>query len=50
MVGHRLPPTDLTATVAAQTPGRDVLHYDHHFERLGELLGVRMLWTAEPSN
>lgn len=46
---HRLPLTDLTVAVAAQTSGLDVLHYDHHFERLGELLGVRVLWIAEPS-
>ena len=46
---HRLPLTDLTVAVAAQNSGLDVLHYDHHFERLGEILGVRMLWIAEPS-
>jgi predicted nucleic acid-binding protein len=46
---HRLPLTDLTVAVAAQITGLDVLHYDHHFERLGGLLGVRMLWIAEPS-
>jgi len=27
----------------------DVLHYDRHFERLGDLLDVRVLWIAEPS-
>jgi predicted nucleic acid-binding protein len=46
---HRLPLADLTVAVAAQTSGLDVLHYDHHFERLGELLGVRMLWIGDPS-
>jgi len=46
---HRLPLTDLTVAAAAQIAGLDVLHYDHHFERLGELLGVRMLWIAAPS-
>jgi predicted nucleic acid-binding protein len=46
---HRLPLTDLTLAVAAQASGLDVLHYDHHFERLGELLGVRTLWIAEPA-
>lgn len=46
---HRLPLTDLTVAVAAQAAGLDVLHYDHHFERLGELLGMRVLWIAEPS-
>ncbi len=46
---HRLPLTDLTVAVTAQTSGLDVLHYDRHFERLGELLGVRTLWIAEHS-
>jgi predicted nucleic acid-binding protein len=46
---HRLPLTDLTVAVAAQVSGLDVLHYDRHFERLGELLGVRTPWIAEPS-
>lgn len=46
---HRLPLTDLTVAVAAQASGLDVLHYDHHFERLGELLGVRTLWIDAPS-
>lgn len=46
---HRLPLTDLTVAVAAQRSGLDVLHYDRHFQRLGELLGVRTLWIAEPS-
>jgi predicted nucleic acid-binding protein len=44
---HRLPLTDLTVAVAAQRSGLDVVHYDRHFERLGELLRVRMLWIAE---
>jgi predicted nucleic acid-binding protein len=46
---HRLPLADLTVAVAAQASGLDVLHYDHHFERLGDLLGVRMVWIADPS-
>jgi predicted nucleic acid-binding protein len=46
---HRLPLTDLTVAVAAQASGLDVLHYDHHFERLGELLGIRTLWIDDPS-
>jgi predicted nucleic acid-binding protein len=46
---HRLPLTDLTVAVAAQTAGLDVLHFDRHFERLGSLLGVETLWVAEPS-
>ncbi len=46
---HRLPLTDLTVAVAAQASGLTALHYDHHFERLGELLGVRTLWIDNPS-
>ncbi len=46
---HRLPLTDLTVAVAAQRSGLDVLHYDRHFERLGELLNIRTPWIAEPS-
>lgn len=46
---HRLPLADLTVAVAAQASGLNVLHYDHHFERLGELLGVRTLWIDDPS-
>jgi predicted nucleic acid-binding protein len=45
---HRLPLTDLTVAVAAQTSGLDVLHFDRHFERLGGLLGVGTSWIAEP--
>jgi predicted nucleic acid-binding protein len=47
---HRFPLADLTVAVAAQRSGLDVLHYDRHFERLGELLGVRVSWIAEPSD
>jgi predicted nucleic acid-binding protein len=46
---HRLRLTDLTVAVAAQTSGLDVLHFDHHFERLGTLLGIGTPWLAEPS-
>jgi len=46
---HRLPLADLTVAVAAQVSGLDVLHFDHHFERLGALLGVGTPWIAEPA-
>jgi predicted nucleic acid-binding protein len=45
---HRLPLADLAVAVAAQRSALDVLHYDRHFERLGELLGVRVPWIVEP--
>jgi predicted nucleic acid-binding protein len=47
---HRVPLTDLTVAVAAQRGGLDILHHDRHFERLGELLGVRALWIAAPDD
>jgi predicted nucleic acid-binding protein len=46
---HRLPLTDLTVAVAAQTSGLNVLHFDRHFERLGVLLGVGTPWITAPS-
>jgi predicted nucleic acid-binding protein len=45
---HRLPLADLTVAAAAQASGLAMLHYDHHFERLGELVGIRTLWIAAP--
>jgi predicted nucleic acid-binding protein len=47
---HRLPLAALTVAVAAQHSGLDILHHDRHFERLGDLLGVRALWIAGPSD
>ena len=43
---HRLPLADLTVAVAAQTSGLAVLHFDRHFERLGEALSVETHWIA----
>lgn len=45
---HRIPLADLTVAVAAQVSGLDVVHYDRHFERLGELLDIRVHWIAYP--
>ncbi len=45
---HRLPLTDLTVAVAARQTGLDVLHHDHHFERLADLLGVAAPWLGTP--
>jgi predicted nucleic acid-binding protein len=45
---HRLPLADLTVAVAAQQSGLDVLHFDGHFDRLAEALGIGALWVAEP--
>lgn len=46
---HRLPLGDLTVAVAAQTSGFDVVHFDRHFEHLGELLSLRVWWLADPA-
>lgn len=43
---HRLPLADLTVAVAAQASGHAVVHFDRHFEDLGELLGVDVWWIA----
>lgn len=46
---HRFPLTDLTAAVAAQHAGIDILHFDQHLERLGQHLGVEAHWISDPS-
>ncbi|HST39415.1 MAG TPA: PIN domain-containing protein [Conexibacter sp.] len=43
---HRVPPADALIAAAAQEVGADVLHYDHHFDRLAEVLHFRSLWLA----
>jgi predicted nucleic acid-binding protein len=45
---HRFPLTDLTVAAAAQAAGFDILHFDRHLEQLGEHLGVRAPWIADP--
>ena len=45
---HRFPLTDLTVVIAAQSAGLDVLHHDHHFERLGTALGIGAPWLTSP--
>jgi len=44
----RLPLTDLTIAAAAQSAAVGVVHFDRHFERLGESLGIEAWWIAEP--
>jgi predicted nucleic acid-binding protein len=46
---HRLPLADLAVAVAARSSGLDLLHFDHHFDRLAELLGIRAWWLADPA-
>jgi hypothetical protein len=36
-----------TLRAAAHAAGLQVLHFDRHFERLGEVLGVETRWIAD---
>lgn len=43
---HRIPLPDVLIAAAAQEAGIGVLHYDHHFDRLAEVLHFRSVWLA----
>jgi len=43
---HRLPVNDLVIAAAAEHAGLTVLHYDHDFERIGEVTGQPMEWVV----
>lgn len=43
---HRIPLPDVLIAAAAQEAGIGVLHYDHHFDRLADVLHVRSVWLA----
>jgi predicted nucleic acid-binding protein len=43
---HRVPVVDVLIAAAAQEAGVGVLHYDHHFDRLAEVLHFRSVWLA----
>jgi len=43
---HRLPVVDVLIAAAAQEAGVGVLHYDHDFDRLAEVLHFRSVWLA----
>jgi len=43
---HRVPVVDVPIAAAAQEAGVGVLHYDHHFDRLAEVLHFRSVWLA----
>ena len=47
---HRIPPLDYLVAAAAQEAGVDVLHYDHHFDRLAEVLHFDSRWVAPPGS
>jgi predicted nucleic acid-binding protein len=44
---HRYPLTDFVVAAAAQNAGIGILHFDQHFERLGDHLGVDTHWISK---
>lgn len=47
---HRVPITDVLIAAAAQAAGAAVLHYDHHYDRLAEVLEFDSRWITEPGS
>lgn len=47
---HRVPIADALIAAAAQDAAVDVLHYDHHYDRLAEALNFRSVWLAPPGS
>jgi predicted nucleic acid-binding protein len=45
---HRVPLADALIAAAAQDAGLDVLHYDHHYDRLAQALHFTSVWVAPP--
>ncbi|HEY7830225.1 MAG TPA: PIN domain-containing protein [Solirubrobacteraceae bacterium] len=45
---HRVPIADALIAAAAQDAGVDVLHYDHHYDRLAHALHFTSVWIAPP--
>lgn len=43
---HRVPLADALIAAAAQDAGVDVLHYDHHYDRLAQALHFTSVWIA----
>jgi predicted nucleic acid-binding protein len=47
---HRVPLADALIAAAAQDAGVDVLHYDHHYDRLAQTLHFKSVWIADPGS
>lgn len=45
---HRVPIPDYIVAACAQEAGIGVLHYDHVFDRLQEVLNFESRWAADP--
>lgn len=44
----RVPLADALIAASAQDAGVDVLHYDHHYDRLAQVLNFESVWIASP--
>lgn len=47
---HRISLADVLIAAAAQENGAGVLHYDHHFDRLADVLAFESRWIAPPGS
>ena len=47
---HRVPLADALVAAAAQEAGLGVLHYDHHYDRLADVLSFDSRWVAPPGS
>jgi predicted nucleic acid-binding protein len=47
---HRVKPPDALLAACAAEAGIGVLHYDHDFERLAEVLNFEQRWVAAPGS
>jgi hypothetical protein len=45
---HRVPLAEALIAAAAQDAGLEVLHYDHHYDRLAQVLNFESVWIASP--
>jgi predicted nucleic acid-binding protein len=47
---HRVPLADALIAAAAQDAAVDVLHYDHHYDRLAQVLHFTSVWISPPGS
>ena len=47
-LSHRVPVPDLLVAAAAQDVAIGVIHYDHHYDRLADVMSFESRWIAPP--
>lgn len=47
---HRIPIADYLVAAAAEAIGGAVLHYDHDYDRLAEVMEFESIWLAPPGS